>query len=101
MRRAGPPGKPPLAGIWCSEDGPGLTTFTEFTPGGEMFIRLPIRELYGRYWLSGDQLAVELEGSSRKEFQFKLDGDVLTVTPAGGTAREFRRAHATSLKSTE
>jgi hypothetical protein len=101
MRRAGPAGPQLLAGIWCSEDGPGLTTYTEFTAAGDMFIRLPIRELYGRYWLSGDQLAVELEGSSRKEFQFKVAADVLTVTPAGGTAREFRRARATSLKSSE
>jgi hypothetical protein len=101
MRRVGPEGKSLLDGIWCSEDGPGLTTYTEFTAGGEMFIRLPIRELPGRYWLSGDQLAVELEGSSRKEFQFKVVGDVLTVTPAGGTAREFRRARATSLKTPE
>ena len=52
-----------------------------------MFIRLPIRALSGRYWLSGDQLAVELEGSTRREFQFQVEGDVLTVTPEGGTAQ--------------
>jgi hypothetical protein len=100
MRRAGAPNEgSALTGIWCSEDGPGLRTFTEFTSRGEMFIRLPIREVSGRYWLSGDQLAVELEGSTRKEFLYRVTDDVLTVTPAGGTAREFRRAHATSLKA--
>jgi hypothetical protein len=99
MRRAGAPDKDSaLAGFWCSEDGPGLTTLTEFTPRGDMFIRLTIREVSGRYWLSGDQLAVELEGSSRKEFQYRVADDVLTVTPPGGTAREFRRARARSLK---
>ncbi len=99
LERAGPAVEgSPVAGIWCSEDGPGLTTFTEFTKSGDMFIRLPIRELSGRYWLSGDQLAVELEGSSRKEFQYKVADDILTVTPAGGTAKEFRRARATVLR---
>jgi hypothetical protein len=88
----------PLAGVWCSEDGPGLATLTEFTPGGEMFIRLPIRALSGRYWLSGtDQLAVELEGAPRREFQYKVDGGVLTVTPQGGTAKEFRRTRTALL----
>ena len=54
MRREGPAAAGnPVAGVWCSEDGPGLTTFTEFTAGGDMFIRLPIRSLSGRYWLSG------------------------------------------------
>jgi hypothetical protein len=91
---------PAIAGVWCGEDGPGLTTLTEFTPAGEMFIRLPIRALSGRYWLSGaDQLAVELEGSTRREFQFQVAGDVLTVTPKGGTAKEFRRARTSLLKS--
>lgn len=100
LERAGPPVEgSPVAGIWCSEDGPGLTTITEFTQAGDMFIRLPIRVLPGRYWLSGDQLAVELEGSSRKEFQFGVADDVLTVTPAGGTAKEFRRARATVLRT--
>lgn len=99
LERAGPAVEgSPVAGIWCSEDGPGLTTFTEFTQAGDMFIRLPIRELSGRYWLSGDQLAVELEGSSRREFQYRVADDVLTVTPAGGTAKEFRRARATVLR---
>ncbi len=64
-----------------------------------MFIRLPIRSLLGRYWLSGDQLAVELAESTRKEFQFQVAGDLLTVTPAGGTARQFRRARSTVLGS--
>lgn len=100
LERAGPAAKDsPVAGIWCSEDGPGLTTFTEFTQTGDMFIRLPIRELSGRYWLSGDRLAVELEGSSRKEFPFRVADDVLTVTPAGGTAKQFRRARATILRA--
>jgi hypothetical protein len=91
---------PAIAGVWCGEDGPGLTTLTEFTPAGEMFIRLPIRALSGRYWLSGtDQLAVELEGSTRREFQFQVAGDVLTVTPKGGPAKEFRRARNSLLKS--
>jgi len=100
LERAGPAAKDsPVAGIWCSEDGPGLTTFTEFTQAGDMFIRLPIRELLGRYWLSGDQLAVELEGSGRREFQYRVADDVLTVTPAGGTAKEFRRARATVLRA--
>ncbi len=99
MRRAGAPQTAsPVAGLWCSEDGPGLTTFTEFTSGGDMFIRLSIREVSGRYWLSGDQLAVELEGSSRREFQFRVEKDSLTVTPPGGSAREFRRARATLLR---
>ena len=90
----------PIAGVWCGEDGPGLTTLTEFTPAGDMFIRLPIRALSGRYWLSGtDQLAVELEGSTRREFQFQIAGDVLTVTPKGGAAKEFRRARTSLLKS--
>ena len=62
-----------------------------------MFIRLPIRLLLGRYWLSGDQLAVELAESTRKEFQFQVAGDVLTVTPSGGTPRQFRRARSTVL----
>ncbi len=100
MRREGPAAAGnPVAGIWCSEDGPGLTTFTEFTAGGDMFIRLPIRSLMGRYWLSGDQLAVELGESPRKEFQFKVDGDVLTVTPAGGAPRQFRRARSSLLRT--
>jgi hypothetical protein len=91
---------PAIAGIWCGEDGPGLTTLTEFTPSGDMFIRLPIRALSGRYWLSGtDQLAVELEGSTRREFEFHVTGDVLTVTPKGGTAKEFHRARTSLLKS--
>lgn len=91
---------PAIAGVWCGEDGPGLTTLTEFTPAGDMFIRLPIRALSGRYWLSGaDQLAVELEGSTRREFQFQVAGDVLTVTPKGGAAKEFRRARTSLLKS--
>jgi hypothetical protein len=91
---------PAIAGVWCGEDGPGLTTLTEFTPSGDMFIRLPIRALSGRYWLSGtDQLAVELEGSTRREFQFQVAGDVLTVTPKGGTAKEFHRARTSLLKS--
>jgi len=90
----------PIAGVWCGEDGPGLTTLTEFTPAGDMFIRLPIRALSGRYWLSGtDQLAVELEGSTRREFQFQIAGDVLTVTPKGGAAKEFRRARTSLLRS--
>jgi hypothetical protein len=88
-----------VEGIWCSEDGPGLTTFTEFTAGGDMFIRLPIRVLLGRYWLSGDQLAVELAESTRKEFQFQVTDDLLTVTPAGGTPRQFRRARSTVLRT--
>lgn len=91
---------PAISGIWCGEDGPGLTTYTEFTPSGDMFIRLPIRALSGRYWLSGtDQLAVELEGSDRREFQFQVAGDVLKVTPKGGTAKEFHRARTSLLKS--
>ena len=92
----------PLAGTWCSEDGPGLATLTEFTPAGDMFIRLPIRALSGRYWLSGtDQLAVELEGSQRREFQYKVAGDVLTVTPPGGTAKEFRKTRTALLQATK
>ena len=99
LTRAGPGvAGSPLAGVWCSEDGPGLATLTEFTANGDMFIRLPIRALSGRYWLSGtDQLAVELEGAPRREFQYKVDGDVLTVTPQGGTAKEFRRTRTALL----
>jgi len=89
-----------VSGIWCGEDGPGLTTLTEFTPSGDMYIRLPIRALSGRYWLSGtDQLAVELEGSTRREFAYQVAGDVLKVTPKGGTAKEFHRARTSLLKS--
>jgi hypothetical protein len=88
-----------VEGVWCSEDGPGLTTFTEFTAGGDMFIRLPIRVLIGRYWLSGDQLAVELAESTRKEFQFQVADDVLTVTPASGASRQFRRARSSVLRA--
>jgi len=88
-----------VEGVWCSEDGPGLTTFTEFTAGGDMFIRLPIRVLLGRYWLSGDQLAVELAESTRKEFQFQVKDDLLTVTPAGGAPRQFRRARSSVLRT--
>lgn len=100
LHRAGSAlGGSPVEGIWCSEDGPGLTTFTEFTAGGDMFIRLPIRVLLGRYWLSGDQLAVELAESTRKEFQFQVTDDLLTVTPPGGTPRQFRRARSTLLRT--
>jgi hypothetical protein len=100
MRREGPAAAGnAVEGVWCSEDGPGLTTFTEFTGGGDMFIRLPIRSLTGRYWLSGDQLAVELGESPRKEFQFKVADDVLTVTPAGGSPRQFRRARSSLLRA--
>jgi len=98
MRRVGAGRGASLSGVWCSEDGPGLTTWTEFTGDGAMFIRLPIRELTGRYWLSGDQLAVELEGSTRREFQYKVIDEVLTVTPPGGTAKEFRKARSALLK---
>jgi hypothetical protein len=98
LRRAGTVSRhSPVAGIWCSEDGPGLTTFTEFTADGDLFIRLPIRTLSGRYWLSGNQLAVELEGSSRRDFQFRVEKASLTVTPPGGSPREFRRTRGTLL----
>ena len=103
MRRDGPEprGGSPIGGRWCAEDGPGLTTFTEFAPDGKMFVRLPIRAVTGRYWLSGtDQLAVELEGSSRREFRFRVSDGVLLVTPQGGTERKFRRPESTLLHST-
>lgn len=99
-RESGPvPNAPPISGRWCAEDGPGLTTFTEFTPAGKMYVRLPIRVLTGRYWLSGtDQLAVELEGSTRREFQFHVAENLLMVTPKGGTEKKFRRAESTLLR---
>ena len=87
----------PLAGIWCSDDGPGLTTLTEFTEDGRMFVRLPIRSLPGRYWLSGDSLAVELQGSDRREFKYQVKGDEFTIVVPSSSEKRFRRVETSLL----
>jgi hypothetical protein len=99
MEKASPAPRPgaPLAGIWCSDDGPGLTTWTEFTDDGRMFVRLPIRSLPGRYTVTGDSLSVELQGSDRRQFTFRVSGSELTIVVSGGAEKQFRRAETKLL----
>ncbi len=83
MTRVGPvtPGAPAIAGTWSYEHYTGQTTYETFTPGGNWYLRVPMRVSHGSYTVTTAAVNVQLAEQSQT---FARKGKVLMSGPADG-----------------
>ena len=100
MARQGPAGPQgaPIVGVWSFPHETGVTAFMMFTPDGRMIFRLPMRSERGRWSASGDSLTMGPAATRMKRYQYKLDGDRLTLTDEAGKQQDYLRAELVSYK---
>jgi hypothetical protein len=69
-----------LAGKWTQEAKFGTVTLT-LTSGGDMKIDAPAGQDVAKYKVQGDKITITRlgEGEGEKTFDFKLEGDTLTI----------------------
>ncbi|MFY9552284.1 MAG: hypothetical protein WAU32_14135 [Thermoanaerobaculia bacterium] len=96
---ARPPGDSPLVGKWCSLFLETLTTYRQFTPDGQLFVRLPVTVLRGTYAVAGDTLEVNIAGQPPGRYPFRLDEQGrLVIKNREGAERVYKRTPSTLLK---
>jgi hypothetical protein len=88
-----------LIGLWTYPHYTGVMAFEEYTPAGQLRLRVPIRTLTGTYVASGEKAVMHLlgEGGGDREVKFAVSGDTLQLTWDAQTSRYLR---ATTLPVT-
>ncbi len=88
----------PLLGQWCSVLLEMLTNYREFTPTGQVYIRMPITVLRGRYGSSPGVLDVQIDGQPPGKYPFRFESGNLVIKNRDGTDRIYKRTGCTLLK---
>jgi hypothetical protein len=78
-----------LLGLWSYPHFTGVAAYEEYTPSGELHLRIPIRTLKGTYAALGDSALLHLPGpgGGDRSVRFAVAADTLLLTWDGRTSR--------------
>jgi hypothetical protein len=93
------PGASPLVGEWCSLFLDTLTSYRQFTAGGQMFVRLPVTTLRGTWQADGTTLSVHIDGQPPGRYPYRVENGQLIIKSRDGSDRVYKRSPSTLLES--
>jgi hypothetical protein len=81
-----------LVGLWSYPHYTGVPAFEDYTPTGELHLRIPIRTLKGTYASQGDSAMLHLPGpgGGDRAVRFAVSADTLLLTWNGQTSRYLK-----------
>ena len=84
----------PLLGRWTYLHYTGVPAYEEYSPNGQLHVRVPIRTLQGSYIALGDSAMLHLigNGGGDRAVRFSVAGDTLQLTWDGQSTRYIRAA---------
>ena len=88
--RVGPAMGSGINGVWVFRDGPQEFGFVRFGADGQGEFRTPLRECVGTWTAANGRITADLNGE-RREIDFTVSGDVLTLRSPAGEIKYKRR----------
>jgi hypothetical protein len=81
-----------LVGLWSYPHYTGVSAYEEYTPAGDLRLRIPIRTLKGTYVALGDSAMLHLPGpgGGDRAVRFAVAADTLLLTWDGQTSRYLK-----------
>jgi hypothetical protein len=81
-----------LLGLWTYPHYTGVAAFEEYTPDGQLHLRVPVRTLKGNYVTAGETAMLHLigDGGGDREVKFAVSGDTLQLTWNGQSSRYIK-----------
>jgi hypothetical protein len=81
-----------LIGLWSYPHYTGVSAYEQYTPSGDLHLRIPIRSLKGTYTALGDSAMLHLPGpgGGDRAVRFAISADTLLLTWSGQTSRYLK-----------